>query len=326
MPIELANDRRILAPVRLDLDHKFQKDFGSKYGFEFQASLRSDFLDGGAALSDQNSLLAFALDVNSGAYTRQFLGFLEIVNQHGDGVRDFFPSDQDCFFANEFGGDKPLGLVGKLIGWKMRRRFGKPREPGVYQVKAAGAGERGDGKNLREVEYFVVALDHRQEKLFVDAVHFIQQEINRAVKSFDPLNREAVARAEIGGGVNDERKYVDALQRVQQFIHHHAAQNIFGPVNAGRIYEDDLRVVTIQNALNAVASGLRLRRNDSDFLADQRVYKRGLARIRAANNRDESGLERHADNNCTPSGLLRVVSRAGERSAGHDEVFFQRFS
>src|ERR1700735_4794843 len=147
MPIELANDRGILAPVRLDFDHEFQEDFDAEYRFEFQASLRSDFLDGGAALADQNSLLAFALDVNSGAYTRQFLGFLEIVNQHGDGVRDLFPCNEDRFLANEFGGEETLRLVCKLIRWKMRRRLRKPSEPGIHQGKAAGAGARWDGEN-----------------------------------------------------------------------------------------------------------------------------------------------------------------------------------
>jgi len=43
-------------------------------------------------------------------------------------------------------------------------------------------------------------------------------------------------------------------------------------------------------------------------LADQSIYERGLARVRAANNRDESGLERHGDNDCTPSRRMRVVS------------------
>ena len=108
-------------------------------------------------------------------------------------MRDFFPRDEDRLFANEFGGQKTLRLIGKLIGRKMRRRLGKPREPGIYQVEAAGAGERGDGKNLRELKHFVVALDHGQQKLFVDAVHFIQQQVNRAAKAFHPLNREAVA-------------------------------------------------------------------------------------------------------------------------------------
>jgi hypothetical protein len=33
VPIELANDRGILTPVRLHFDHEFQKDFGAEYGF-----------------------------------------------------------------------------------------------------------------------------------------------------------------------------------------------------------------------------------------------------------------------------------------------------
>ena len=65
-------------------------------------------------------------------------------------------------------------------------------------------------------------------------------------------------------------------------------------MNAGRIDQDDLRVFAVQNSLDAIAGGLRLRRNDGDFAADQRVYERGFARVGAADDGDESGFERHA--------------------------------
>jgi hypothetical protein len=71
-------------------------------------------------------------------------------------------------------------------------------------------------------------------------------------------------------------------------------------VNAGRIYEDDLGVVAIEDALNAVARGLRFRGNDGDFLADERVDEGGFAGIGAANDRDETGFEGHGRFNCTP--------------------------
>ena len=76
----------------------------------------------------------------------------------------------------------------------------------------------------------------------------------------------------------------------------------------GRIDKNDLRVVAIQDSLDTIARGLRLGRDDGDFLTDQRVYESGFARVWAANNRDEAGFERHEYNNCTPLGPLQVAS------------------
>jgi hypothetical protein len=58
------------------------------------------------------------------------------------------------------------------------------------------------------------------------------------------------------------------------FVHHLAAENVFRLVNAGRIDENDLRIVAVDDSLDAVARGLRPRRNDRNFLADQRVDER----------------------------------------------------
>ena len=78
-------------------------------------------------------------------------------------------------------------------------------------------------------------------------------------------------------------------------------------MNSGRVYENDLPGrssflaglllggTNIDNPENAVARGLRLRRNDRQFLADQRIQQRALARIGTAENADESGVEGHGD-------------------------------
>src|ERR1700732_5299468 len=125
----------------------------------------------------------------------------------------------------------------------MWRRFRKQCEPGIHKIEAARSRQRRDRENFSELEFFVVALDQRQKKLFAKAVHFVEQQKNGSAKTLHPLNREAVTSAEIGSGVHDESKNVDSLQGVLQFVHHHAAENIFRLMNPGRIDENDLRVV-----------------------------------------------------------------------------------
>ena len=102
--------------------------------------------------------------------------------------------------------------------------------------------------------------------------------------------------AEVGGGVHDQAEDVDAFEGVLQFVHHHPAEDVFGAVDSGRIDQDDLRVFAIQNALDAIAGGLRLGRNDRDFLADEGVDQSGFSRVGAPDDRDEARFEGHGMN------------------------------
>jgi hypothetical protein len=71
-------------------------------------------------------------------------------------------------------------------------------------------------------------------------------------------------------------------------------------VDARRIDQNDLRVFAIEDALNAIAGGLRFRRDDGDFLADESIDERGFARVGAADDCDETRLKWHGLTNCTP--------------------------
>ena len=312
VPVELADDVGVLAPVGLDFYEELQKYFCAENVFEFFARSGADLLDGFPALADQNSLLAFALDVNGGADAQHLGSFLEAVNQDGDGVRDFVARLEDGFFADDFGGEEAFGLIGKLVGRKMRRGFGQTGEPGIDEIEAAGAGEGGDGKNFGKLEFFIVALDKGQEQVFGDAVHFVQQKIDGAVEALNPLDGEAVAGTEVDRRVDDEAEDVDTFEGVLELVHHHAAENVFGLVDAGRVNQDDLGVFAIEDALNAIAGGLRLGRDDGDFLADESIDEGGFARVGATDDCDEAGFEGHGYKNCTPLGCGEEARRGAE--------------
>ena len=321
-----------MAPVGLDFDEELEEYFCAEDEFEFFARCCADFFDGFPALADQNSLLAFALDVDGGADAQQLGRFLEIIYQDGDGVRHFVARGEDGFFAHDFGGEETFGLVGELVGREMRRGFGQAREPGIDEVEAAGAGERGNGENFGELEFLVVAFDQREEQMLGDAVHFIQQQVHGTVKTLNPFDGEAVAGAVVDGRVGDEAEDVNAFEGVLEFVHHHAAEDVSGLVDAGRVYQDDLGVVAIQDALNAIAGGLGLGRDDGDFLADERIDERGFAGVGTPDDRDETGLEGHGCKNCTPlrcgeegegdaaEDVARFDTAAPEKNGGHRGV------
>src|ERR1700758_511130 len=126
-----------------------------------------------------------------------------------------------------------------------------------------------------------------------DAIDFVQQQIDGPVKTPRPFDSEAVAGTEIHGRIGNQRDNIDAFKRVLKLVHHLAAEDIFWFVDAGRIDEDDLSVVAIQNSLNAITGGLRLGRNDSDLASHQSIDERRLAGVGTADDCYEAGFEWH---------------------------------
>ncbi len=92
-----------------------------------------------------------------------------------------------------------------------------------------------------------------------------------------------------GNGIGHQEKNVNPFDRGVDFAEHLFVQRGLCFVNAGRIDENDLAIGARDDALDAIASGLRLRGDDGDFLADEPVQQSRFACVRAANDGDESG-------------------------------------
>ena len=60
----------------------------------------------------------------------------------------------------------------------------------------------------------------------------------------------------------------------------------------------------IDNTLDSVASGLRLRRDDRQLLADESIEQRGLAGVGATEDANETGAERHRKGRLAASSYL----------------------
>ena len=124
------------------------------------------------------------------------------------------------------------------------------------------------------------------------------------------LDGELIALIQFARSIHDQQDKIAAFQRLAHFDHHLAAERTVRLVYARSIDQNDLRGVAafalgqIDDALNSIARGLRFGRDDGEFFAHESIEQRGLAGVRAAENADKTGAERHRSGLRASSRLL----------------------
>src|SRR2546422_10228549 len=103
---------------------------------------------------------------------------------------------------------------------------------------------------------------------------------------FRSLEHEPV-RMDALRGVHDEANEVDLLDCAARGLLHEGTEPAGGRVEPGRVDEDDLRAREVLDAGDPVARRLRARRDDRELLADEAIQEGRLARVRAADERNE---------------------------------------
>ena len=96
------------------------------------------------------------------------------------------------------------------------------------------------------------------------------------------------------GDVDHEKDEVGVDEgHVDELVHH--LVHLVGRVldDAWGVAEDDLEVVAVDDAEDAVTRGLRFRGDDGDFLADELIHEGGLAHVRASYDVDISCFMTH---------------------------------
>ena len=149
----------------------------------------------------------------------------------------------------------------------------------------------------------LVLLDQRQQLALAAAqqVNLVKHEANFCRRMFQHLDRELIALIQLARCVHDQQDNVATFHSLAHLDHHLAAEGAVRLVYAGSIDQDDLRAAlvftftlgNIDDALDPVACGLRLRRDDREFFAHKRIEQRGLARVRATENANKTGVEGH---------------------------------
>ena len=145
--------------------------------------------------------------------------------------------------------------------------------------------------------------ERKQRVLIRHAIELVRDQ-QRGYRRRNQVEHLLVVRAE-AAGFDHEQDRVDRTQRGRDRAVERTVQRaaVLG-LETRRVDEDVLRVFQRMNAGDAMARGLRLARRDTDFLADQRVHQRGLADVRAADDRD------HAAAKTSGSGSVHIRATA----------------
>ena len=159
--------------------------------------------------------------------------------------------------------------------------------------------QRRHRQRFRETVQLAVLVHQRQQiVLRLHRVDLVQNQNHRR-----PVRPQHAQRALVFFGKGLRRVHhidqqVALLQRSAHRVHHAFINGRIGLMNTRRVDEDHLRLVGGHHALNSRARRLRLIRDDRYLLPHQRVQKCGLAGIRPAENRNETGA---MDHSCSPS-------------------------
>ncbi len=168
----------------------------------------------------------------------------------------------------------------------------------------------------------------RRDVRGLEAVDLVQRDDDRSPETENAPRDEAVARADVGPRVDDEQYRIDVVERRVDRLLHALGERIDRTLEAGKVDERQLVVGAVRDAEDPPARGVRDGRRDRDLLAAERVDKRGLPDVRAAGNRDETGLhvksELSNDSGSSSSGVivttrppLRNTTRSTPISCSH---------
>ncbi len=207
-------------------------------------------------------------------------------------------------------------LIGDLIFGKIARAVRQGFQHAGQQFIEPLFLQRRDGDDLLEIVQRLKLRDQRQQFALVgQQIDLVEQKKNRSARFFRQVEDEGVCAVPLLLRVDNHQNQLTPFERLAHLGHHLASQRRARLVNSRRVDQHDLPSLTsfllgdVDDAQNAVARGLRLRRNDGQLLAHQRVEQRALARIGPAENANESGMEGHRDRLQVSGGRCQVAGR-----------------
>ena len=254
----------------------------------------ADLLDGLATLTDDDALLAVALDVDVRENAiHVFLAVVgHLIGHNADGVRNLVTIAAQDFLANKLGNEHLEGLVGVHVFGEPLRAFRQPFRNGLYETFNVEAvlgrkhhfivpgAQSASRLELLDGGFFAHEVGLGNHENLASAAHF-------AHLTGNPL----VARANRLARVDEERHHIDIFHGLDGGGVEFLAQRVVRLVHARRVNHDHLHVFTSDDSAEAVAGGLRGVRGNGNLMPHHGVDKGRFAGVRAAYQGDESTAE-----------------------------------
>ena len=205
--------------------------------------------------------------------------------RHGDGraVRHLLVQRQKQLFPHDLRADLLFRLVGYHILREQLRPVRRVFAQRPEQLLHAVARLRRDGNDLVKGKRLAVRRDHAEQRaLVLHRVDLVDDQHDRHAGAAELVDQRRLLRPDGGDRLDEQHHRVHIRDAVRDDLVHVIAELRARAVKAGRVDEHELRVVPARHGQDAAARCLRLRRNDGDLLADERVRERGFADVRPA--------------------------------------------
>lgn len=213
---------------------------------------------------------------------------LEALGFDGDVVGDFVVDAQEQLLARHFGRRDGQRKVGELVFGEVpgaeRDAFGAPAEEILHAIALEGRNHEGAFEPRQSIEL----AGQFEQGLALDRVDLIEHQHLVVANIGQPLNQRLKFRRDAALGIDNQRDKVGIARAGPCRGHHGTVQPTLGSEDAGRIDEDDLRLIERDDAADLGARGLGLVGDDGNLGAHQGIEQGRLAGIRRADQGDEA--------------------------------------
>ena len=205
-------------------------------------------------------------------------------------MRNFLFEVPQQLFADDLGHDLLFGHIGR----NALREHERPRLckalADLHQAVQPVVPLCADGNDVRKVQQILIGRNNRQQRFLFHGIDLVDDQNRRNLCFPDLLNQLLLLRADVCDRLNQQNDGVDVGHGLIDDVDHIIAQLCARSMEARRVDKHQLCIAAVDDGADAVARGLRLMRNNCDFLTHERVCKRGLANVRAACDGDHRGF------------------------------------
>ena len=124
------------------------------------------------------------------------------------------------------------------------------------------------------------------------AVHLIHHDHHRQAAGLEALGDEAIAPADLLGGIQQEQRGIGVGDRAVNGLLHAFGQAVGGALEPGQVEQHRLPALTARHGQHAAARGLRTVAHGGHVRARKGVGQRALTHVGAARQCDEARVQR----------------------------------
>ena len=222
-------------------------------------------------MPDDNPLLAVTLDVDDRHDVDGVVALVKLLDDDLAGIGHFLVIGGQDLLPDDLGDKEAAAAVGECVLAEVRRALGQQFDDALHDVIDIEVLECAGGKDLGVGQQFFPLVDELHQFLIaLEQVNLVDDQQDGYLLAGNAV-KEVLILGRSLDNVGDIEQHVGVDEGAGRVLQHALLQAEFGLEDAWGVAEDDLVIVAIDDAHDAVSSGLRFAGDDGQTLAHQAV-------------------------------------------------------